>query len=206
MHAVIESSSHNFIAEVFRVESGADLGVLRGFRYGTHIKAGDIQREDIFHYIPISPWVGVGKISGEKLLKYLDKVAYGSLTSNPSNWGGGGHHTVSGLKYSLNPNAKKGEYISDVMVLKDGKYIPFDPKQIYTMAGYTYNEELNKVNKIPMQDVKLMVDKNNNPLEAYEVIENYLSKHKANPELNRIKLTEPLAKPTHINREIQPLH
>ena len=206
MNAVVESSSHNFIAEVFRVESGADLGVLRGFRYGTHIQKGDIQREDIFHYIPISPWVGVGKISGAKLLKYLDKVAYGSLTSNPSNWGGGWHHTVSGLKYSLNPNAKKGEYISEVQVLQNGKYVPFDPSKIYTMAGYTYNEELNKVNKIPMEDVKLMVDKDNNPLEAYEVIENYLAKHKANPELNRIKLTEPLAKPTHINREIQPLH
>jgi len=206
MNAVIEGSSHNFIAEVFRKESGADLGLLRGFRYGTHVKAGDIQREDMFHYIPISPWVGVGKIKGAKLLKYLDKVAYGSLTSDPSNWGGGWHHVVSGLKYSLNPNAKKGEYISDVRVLQDGKYIPFDPNKTYTVAGYTYNEELNKINKIPMEDVTLMVDKDNNPLEAYEVIENYLKSHDANPELNRIKLTEPLLKPTHKNREIQPLH
>lgn len=206
MHAVIEGSSHNFIAEVFRVESGADLGVIRGFRYGTHIEKGDIQREDIFHYIPISPWVGVGKISGAKLLKYLDKIAYGSLGTNPSKWTGGWNHTVSGLKYSLSPNAKKGDLISNVQVLQDGKYIPLDPKKIYTMAGYTYNEELNKVNKIPIEDVKLMLDKDNNPLEAYEVIENYLRKHKANPELNRIKLTEPLAKPTHKNREIQPLH
>jgi len=206
MNAVIEGSSHNFIAEVFRVESGADLGVLRGFRYGTHIKKGSIQREDIFHYIPISPWVGVGKISAAKLLKYLDKAAYGSLGTNPSKWTGGWNHTISGLKYSLNPNAKKGELISDVMILQDGKYVDLDPSKVYTMAGYTYNEEPNKVNKIPMDDVKLMVDKNNQPLEAYEVIENYLRKHKANPELNRINLTEPLAKPTHINREIQPLH
>ena len=206
MHAVIEGSSHNFIAEVFRVESGADLGVVRGFRYGTHIQKGDIQREDIFHYIPISPWVGVGNISGAKLLKYLDKIAYGSLGTNPSKWTGGWNHTVSGLKYSLNPNAKKGELISNVVVLQNGKYVPLDPDKTYTMAGYTYNEELNKVNKIPMDDVKLMLDKDNNPLEAYEVIENYLSKHKANPEIHRIKLTEPLARPTHINREIQPLH
>ena len=206
MNAVIEGLSHNFIAEVFRKESGADLGVLRGFRYGTHIEKGDIQREDIFHYIPISPWVGVGKIRGDKLLKYLDKVAYGTLGANPSEWTGGWNHAVSGLKYSLNPNAKKGHLISDVMILQNGTYVSFDPSKVYTMAGYTYNEELNKVNKIPMEDVKLLVDKANQPLEAYEVIENYLAKHKADPELNRIKLTEPLNVPTHKNREIQPLH
>ena len=73
------------------------------------------------------------------------------------------------------------------------------------MAGYTYNEELNKVNKIPLDNVKLMVDKNGDPIEAYEVIENYLAKQPANPELNRIKLLEPLAKPSYGNREIQPL-
>ena len=43
-------------------------------------------------------------------------------------------------------------------------------------------------------------------IEAYEVIENYLAKQPAlNPELNRIKLLEPLAKPSYGNREIQPL-
>ena len=40
MNAVIEGSSHNFIAEAFHVESGADLGVIRGFRYGTPISKG----------------------------------------------------------------------------------------------------------------------------------------------------------------------
>jgi sulfur-oxidizing protein SoxB len=206
MNAVIEGSSHNFIAEVFRVASGADLGGVRGVRYGTHIQKGEIQREDMFHYIPISPWVGVGKIYGDKILKYLDKVAYGSLGTDPSEWTGGWNHTISGLKYSLNPNGKKGKLISEVQILEEGKYVAFDPAKVYTMAGYTYNEELNKVNKIPMDDVHLIRDKDNQPLEAYEIIENYLLKHKANPELNRIKLTEPLAKPTHKNREIQPLH
>jgi len=205
MNAVIEGSSHNFIAEAFRVESGADLGVIRGFRYGTHIAKGDIQREDLFHYVPISPWVGVGEISGEKLLKYLNKAAYGSLAPDASLWTGGWNHTVSGVKYSLNPNAQKGKMVSDVRVLQNGKYVPLELQKKYTIAGYTYNEELNKVNKIPLENVKLMVDKNGDPLEAYEVIENYLAKHLANPELNRIKLLEPLAKPSYGNREIQPL-
>ena len=121
MNAVIEGSSHNFIAEAFRVESGADLGVIRGFRYGTHIAKGDIQREDLFHYVPISPWVGVGEISGEKLLKYLNKAAYGSLAPDASLWTGGWNHTVSGVKYSLNPNAEKGKMVSDVRVLTKWK-------------------------------------------------------------------------------------
>ena len=84
MPAVIEGSSHTFLAEAFRAESGADLGVIRGFRYGTHIAKGDIQREDIFHYIPISPFIGVGEITGKKLLGYLEKIAYGSLAPDAS--------------------------------------------------------------------------------------------------------------------------
>jgi len=94
MNAVIEGSSHNFIAEVFRLELGADLGVLRGFRYGTHVAKGEIAREDIFHYIPISPFVGVWKISGKQLFAYLEKAVYGSLAPDPSLWTGGWNHDV----------------------------------------------------------------------------------------------------------------
>lgn len=206
MQAVIESSSHNFIAEAFRIESGADLGVVRGFRYGTHVAKGDIQREDIFHYIPISPWIGIGEISAKELLNYLENVAYGSLATDPSLWKGGWNHTVSGTKYNLDPNAKKGHMVSNLRILQDGKYVAVDLNKTYTIAGYTYDEEPNKVNKIPLKNVKIMLDKDGNKLEAYEVIENYLSKHNANPELNRITLITPLQKPTHGNREIQPLH
>ena len=123
MNAVIEGSSHNFIAEAFRVESGADLGVIRGFRYGTHIAKGVyIQREDIFHYVPISPWSRCGGDQWQlaKLFdKYLNKAAYGSLAPDASLWTGGWNHTVSGLKYSLVkvPNAEKGQMVqSDVRV------------------------------------------------------------------------------------------
>ena len=205
MPAVVEGSSHDFIAEVFRVESGADLGVIRGFRYGTHVAKGDIVREDLFHYIPISPWVGVGEITGQQLKNYLEKAAYGSLAPDASLWTGGWNHTVSGAKYDLNPNAKKGEMVSNITILKNGKYEAIDLKKTYTMAGYTYNEEPSKVNKIPLKNVKFVRDASQKKLEAYEVIERYLSKHHANPEMNRINLVEPLRASNYKNPEIQPL-
>jgi len=205
MPAVIEGSSHDFIAEVFRVESGADLGVIRGFRYGTHIAKGSIVREDIFHYIPISPFIGVGEITGKKLLAYLNKASYGSLAPDASLWTGGWNHTVSGVKYDLNPNAKKGELVSNVVVLQNGKYVPLELDKVYTMAGYTYMEEPSKVNKITLKNVKFVKDANNEKLEAYQVIERYLKKQNANPEMNRINLLAPLRAPNYNNQEIQPL-
>lgn len=40
MPGVIEGSSHDFLADAFREQTGADVGTIRGFRYGTHIAKG----------------------------------------------------------------------------------------------------------------------------------------------------------------------
>lgn len=55
--AVISGTSHDLIAEAIRAESGADIGHLRGFRYGTHVAPGPITLEDLFHYLPVGAHV-----------------------------------------------------------------------------------------------------------------------------------------------------
>ena len=57
MPASVEGSSHNFLADAFREQAGADIGHIRGFRYGTHIAPGPIKLEDLYHYIAIGPEV-----------------------------------------------------------------------------------------------------------------------------------------------------
>jgi len=208
MPAVIEGSSHDFIADAFRVQSGADIGLIRGFRYGTHVKRGKIHREDLYHFIPIGPFVATGEMSGEQIKKIIEDSAEGSLAPDLSQWKGGWLFGWSGLHYDLNPNASKAQRISNITVLdkKTQTYLPIQMNKIYTVASYNYKEEPNLINKVKAANVQTLKSNKGEAMDATEVIEAYLKEHDADPELNRIKLLEPLLPPTYQNKEIQPLH
>ena len=207
MPAVIEGSSHDFIADAFRVQSGADIGLIRGFRYGTHVRRGDIHREDLYHFIPIGPFVAKGEMSGAQIKSIIENSAEGSLASDPSQWKGGWLFGWSGLHYDLNPNAAKAQRASNITVLdaKTQTYLPLQMDKTYTVASYNYKEEPELINKLKAANVHTLNSDKGEALDATEVIEAYLKAHDANPELNRIKLLEPLPSPAYINKEIQPL-
>ncbi len=207
MPAVVEGSSHDFITDVFRIQSGADIGLLRGFRYGTHIKVGDIHREDIYHYIPIGPFLAEGEMTGQTIKNVIEKSAHGSLSGDVSEWTGGWLFAWSGLHYDLTPNAKKGERATNITVLdkKTGVYLPLKLEKVYTVAGYNYTEEPNRINKVSCKVVNLAKNDKGEAIDAIDAIEDYLKVQHANPELNRITIIAPLSKPNYGNREIQPL-
>src|SRR5262249_4408524 len=52
---VIGGSSHYLLTDAFREALDADVGAIRGFRYGTQVPPGPIRYEDLYHYIPIGP-------------------------------------------------------------------------------------------------------------------------------------------------------
>ncbi len=206
MPAVIEGSSHNFLTDAFRVVSGADLGLLRGFRYGTHIAPGPIKLEDIYHYIPIGPFIAKGEMSGKKIRNVIEKSADGSLAT-PKYWKGGWLFAWSGITFDLEPTAKKGERSRNIQVLnaETGEWQPLVLNKIYTVASYNYAVEPNLINKIPAKNVKVVKDKQNTPLDATDVVVEYLKQHPANPGPSRIHLLSPLPPPAYKNLEIQPL-
>lgn len=207
MPAVVEGSSHNFITDVFRVQSGADIGLLRGFRYGTHVAVGDIAREDIYHYIPIGPFLAKGEMTGQTIKNTIENSAHGSLATNADEWTGGWLFAWSGLKYDLTPNAKKGQRASNITILdkESGEYLPLELDKTYVVAGYNYDEEPNRINKITCSSASHVLDAKGEKIDAIEAIEDYLKVQNANPELNRINIIAPLNKPNYKNREIQPL-
>ncbi len=205
--AVIEGSSHDFISEAFRVEANTDLGLLRGFRYGTHIAPGEIKLEDLYHYIPVGPFVAVGEMSGQQIQKNLEKIAQGSLTSETKHWTGGWLHSWSGLTYDLDPYKEQGHRVTNIQVYDkgQGKWVPLDPGKMYSVAGYNYATEPNKINKLPAKNVRHL-SANGQPMEATQMLVNYLSKHTADPQTGRINLLRPLPPPVWGNKEVQPLH
>lgn len=204
MNAVIEGSSHDFLADSFRYACRSDLGVIRGFRYGTHIAPGPVKLEDIYHYIPIGPQVACGKVSGDDIRWMLERGADKSLSRYVGWWGGGWLVGFSGLTYDLDPSNDLGNRVRNLKV--GGEAI--DMEKYYTVGGYWYLDIPTKINRQKALDIKVLKDKDGGILDATEIVAWYfrsLPDHTANPMLNRITLLKPLPKRIGPNKEIQPL-
>lgn len=202
-NAVIEGTSHNFIADAFRFGCQADLGVMRGFRYGTHVSPGPIKLEDIYHYIPIGPQVGCGQFSGDQIRWLLERGADASLSSYVGWWGGGWLIAFSGLTYDLDPRNEYGLRISNLRVHGE----PIDMEKMYTVGGYWYVDNPNLINRAKAWNIHVLKGPDNDILDATDVVASYLlslPEHTVTDLPNRIKLLNPLPASNGANREIQP--
>lgn len=204
MPAVIEGTSHNFIADAFRNACNADVGIMRGFRYGTHVAPGPIMLEDIYHYIPIGPQIACGEISGSDLWLALEKSADGVLSGWVEAWTGGWLLAGSGITYDLDLD---NEYRHRVRNLKiNGELV--DPPRMYSVGGYWYLEASNKINGLSAQKIRLLKDSYGGIVDATEIVAYYLRSlpsKSINPGVSRIKLIGSLPKPISRSPELQPL-
>jgi len=210
MPAVIEGSAHDLLTDAFRAIAKADVAAIRGFRYGTHIRPGPIQLEDLYHFIPIGPEIGVVRIQGRWLKRQLENSAEGALDPNPSNWTGGWLFGFSGLTMDLDPYRAAGFRVSNIRV--NGK--PLDPETVYAYAGYWYADDPDDINgcecpKVPGTFIRLVRGENGEILDATEVVARYLQSlpdRTADPQLHRIRLLKRLPRPLYGFPELQPLH
>lgn len=204
MPAVIEGSSHDFLTDAFRAMTGAQIGAIRGFRYGTHIPAGPIRLEDIYHYMPIGPQIAIGTIKGQALKNQIENSADGSLNSEVRSWTGGWLFNFSGVTFDFDPYGVDGHRASNIRV----NGLPLDPSASYTYASYWYPRDPTLINRVPATNISVLKDKFGNAIDGTEVVVNYLqtlANKTADPELHRIKLLNPLPTPSYGNEEIQPL-
>ena len=201
--AVIEGSSHNFLADAFRGACEADVGVMRGFRYGTHIAPGPIRLEDIYHYIPIGPQIACGKMSGDEIRMQIERSADASLSSYVGWWGGGWLLTLSGITYDLDPMNEFGLRVSNLRVHGE----PIDLQKMYTVAGYWYVDNPNMINRHKALEIKVLKDQDGGVMDATDVVAFHLltlPDHTVDVGADRVRLLRPLPKPVGPNPEIQP--
>lgn len=204
MPAVIEGTSHNFIADAFRNACNADIGIMRGFRYGTHVAPGPIILEDIYHYIPIGPQVACGQISGSDLWLAIEKSADGVLSGWVEAWTGGWLMAGSGITYELDLDNEYRHRVRNLRI--NGELV--DPPRMYSVGGYWYLESSNKINGLDAQKIRLLKDSYGGIVDATEIVAYYLQSlpsKSVNPSVNRIKLIGALPKPISKNPELQPL-
>ena len=204
MPGVIEGSSHDFLTDAFRAVTGAQIGAIRGFRYGTHVLAGPIKMEDLYHFIPIGPQIAIGKVKGQSVKNQIENAANGSLDPNVGNWTGGWLFNFSGVTMDLDPYLPSGQRASNIMV----NGVALDPLATYTYASYWYSGDPTLINVVPATEIVVLKDSDGSPLDGTEVVVQYLNSlpnRTADTQLNRIKLLKPLPAPKFGNREVQPL-
>ena len=209
MPGVIEGSSHDFLADAFREQAGADIGTIRGFRYGTHVAPGDITLEDIYHYIPVGPHIAKGTVTGQQLLNHLEKSLDGALNPDVFAWTGGWALAYSGIRYDLDAYAPAGKRAQNITVFDRSTqtWMPLDLTREYTVAGYWYTSDPANVGTgLKISDIaQPVLAPDGKPLDATEVVAQHLRAYRANPELGRVNLLSPLPAPVYGNREVQPL-
>ncbi|MBT9567953.1 MAG: 5'-nucleotidase C-terminal domain-containing protein [Thiobacillus sp.] len=233
MPAVIEGTSHNFLTDAFRAVAEADIGAIRGFRYGTHVAPGPVKLEDIYHFMPIGPRIAKGTIPGQAVKNQIENAADGSLNPEPRNWTGGWLFGFSGVTmdfdpYNTNPlpgalplnratNIKVG---GAPLKIKN----PDGTNATYTYASYWYNTDPTLVNRVGATNIRVAVRDpatgkakfvpvaeigGYEQMDGTEIVAQYLQDNLGgkvqNLDINRINLLAPLPAPVYGNPEAQPL-
>lgn len=103
--AAVEGSSHDLMADAFKWAAGVDFATVRGFRYGTHVKAGtSIKMEDLYHYMPIAARIAkAGPIKAWQLSDQVENSTRSVFDTNARNWRGGWMFGYAGVTYDLDP-------------------------------------------------------------------------------------------------------
>jgi 2',3'-cyclic-nucleotide 2'-phosphodiesterase (5'-nucleotidase family) len=214
---VVEGTSHNFFTDAFRWAAGTDIATMRGFRYGTDIKANcPITMNDIYHFIPVAARIAKAfPVYGNNIKTQIENSSDKVFNPDPTQWGGGWLFGYSGVSFDLDVFQPLGSRGSNIKV--NGVLI--DPNATattvgaatYSVAGYWYADDPNTINNCSQCSggtVTPLTDANGAPLFATEIVVRYLQSlpnHSANPTLGRINLLKPLPPALYGFPIIQPL-
>lgn len=147
----------DFVADAYRLISGADIAMCNGGVIRASLDKGDITYNDIISINPYGNSLCVIEISGQEILdmlEYFYRYVKDDYKQNGVALGeDGSFQQVSGIKFTvdtkveasieINPDdsfvkAGSTRRVSDVMVLKDGEYVAIDPNATYTLASHNY--------------------------------------------------------------------
>ncbi len=140
-----ETNMGDFVADAYRVMTGADIALVNGGGIRDSIASGDVTRKDLMDVNPWNNEMCVIRATGQQI---LDALEHGARMNPEEN---GGFLQVSGLTYEIH-NYLESPVITDSMemfqsidetkerrvrnVMIGGKAI--DPEQTYTVAGSLY--------------------------------------------------------------------
>ena len=158
-----ETNLGDLVADAYRVQCDADIGIVGGGAIRVSIPAGDITMNDILSVHPFGNDLCVIEATGQQI---LDALEWGARLVPDQT---GGFLQVSGLTYEIHT------YIEQSCVEDENKYfvgitgerrvknvmvggVPIDPEATYTVAGNDYTLRENGDGYTVFDDCKLLIE------------------------------------------------
>jgi len=131
------------LCNALREEHDADFSMSAGVRWGTSIPAGgDVTMEDLMTQTAMTYGeTYVSEVSGSDLIGIIEGVAENLFVQDPYLQSGGDMVRIGGLDYTIDPQAKLGSRITNVM---DDEGTKIDPNKKYKVAGWAQVAEVGK--------------------------------------------------------------
>jgi sulfur-oxidizing protein SoxB len=115
----------------------AEISLSPGFRWGTSVMPGQaITFDDLATQTAMTyPETYRRGMTGTQLKEILEDVADNLFHEDPFYQQGGDMVRTGGISYKINPTAKMGSRISDIVLTRNGK--PLDPSKEYQVSGWS---------------------------------------------------------------------
>jgi len=119
-----ETNLGNFIADIMRRASMADVTLINGGGVRTSIKKGEVRVKDVYSVLPFDNYIVAIKLTGKQIKEALEHGV--SAVEDEE----GRFPQVSGLTFKYSPTEKRGSRVKEVYIV--GK--PIDPDRTYIVA------------------------------------------------------------------------
>jgi 5'-nucleotidase/UDP-sugar diphosphatase len=119
-----ETNLGNFIADIMRHASGADVTLINGGGIRTSIKKGEVRVKDVYSVLPFDNYIVAIKLTGKQIREALEHGV------SAVEEGEGRFPQVSGLVFKYSLSGKKGSRIKEISIA--GR--PIDLDREYTVA------------------------------------------------------------------------
>lgn len=158
-----ETNLGNLVADAYRIQMGADVGLVNGGGVRANIPAGEITYGDLLNVQPFANELCLVEVSGQELLDLLEH----SVRSWPEP--NGSFLQVSGVVFSFDPSVPSSAVINerDEFLGVEGPYRVYDVKvggqsldldRTYTLASHNYMIKSGGSGGTQLQDNNLLLD------------------------------------------------
>ena len=144
-----ETNLADLLTDAFRIETGADVGIMNGGGIRNQIDKGEITFGEVYSVMPFNNKICVIECTGQQL---LDALEMGVSLEPEEN---GSFMQVSGLRYSYDASIPTSVMYdnhslfvgigdtrritkAEVLDKETGEWVPLDMEKTYTVGGQTY--------------------------------------------------------------------
>ena len=117
-----ETNLGNFIADILRELSKADIAIINGGAIRASIKKGEIKLKDIYTSLPFDNYIVAIKLTGRQIREALEHGVSGVEEEE------GRFPQISGLSFKYSPSGERGSRIKEIFVA--GQSINFEKEYI----------------------------------------------------------------------------